>query len=113
MRGKITKCGDFYIERAGKMVVQMCPFILDEYRGHTSCGDWCPLFGEPSKESEQGKVTLTAEELKLLATRIKDNASLSVFFQNKGIEIKEGETALKLCHKTLVFNEFTDERGKS
>lgn len=49
MKGKITKRGDFYIERPGKMVVQICPFALDEYRGHTTCGDWCPLFGEPER----------------------------------------------------------------
>ena len=41
MKGKIDEDGNLYIERAGKMKQQFCPFDVKP------CGDWCPLFGEP------------------------------------------------------------------
>ena len=44
MKGKIDEDGNLYIERAGKMKQQFCPFDVKP------CGDWCPLFGEPEAE---------------------------------------------------------------
>jgi hypothetical protein len=45
MNGKISKEGTLYIERAGVMKRQECPFVNSVDAG-TACGDWCPLFGE-------------------------------------------------------------------
>ena len=59
---------------------QICPFIhpLDNFE--LLCGDWCPLFGEPTQ------------------------------YYSDGVVVANGKTLLTLCHKTLVFDEFTDER---
>jgi len=45
MDGKITKDGDLMILRAGKWKQQICP------TSSLNCGDACPLFGEPYKET--------------------------------------------------------------
>ena len=43
LRGKIDNCGNLYIERAGRLMVeQLCP-----YGEMKNCGHHCPLFGEP------------------------------------------------------------------
>ena len=44
MEGKISEKGILYIERAGVMKLQGCPY------GGDWCGDGCPLFGEPIPE---------------------------------------------------------------
>ena len=41
MKGRIDKNGTFQIHRAGQWIAQVCPHSGD------SCGDTCPLFGEP------------------------------------------------------------------
>ena len=43
MKIKIDEKGCLWIERAGKFKLQGCP---RNNEGMT-CGDWCPLFGEP------------------------------------------------------------------
>jgi hypothetical protein len=42
MKIKIDNEGCLWIERAGKMKAQICPY--DE--NWTGCGDWCPLFDD-------------------------------------------------------------------
>jgi len=42
MKAKINADGFLEIERAGKFKEQMCP------KCKMKCGDWCPLFHEPS-----------------------------------------------------------------
>jgi hypothetical protein len=50
MKGTIDREGTLFIERAGKMKGQSCPFSISmEW-----CGDWCPLFGEPENYNELG-----------------------------------------------------------
>jgi len=52
MNGKIDKSGDLLIERGGVMRKQGCPYRIDLFEGvhfdYRLCGDWCPLFVEPS-----------------------------------------------------------------
>ena len=60
MNGKISKTGLLRIERGTKEQHQQCPYQQDDVR----CGDWCPLFGEPSViEITDGKPSSTALEL--------------------------------------------------
>ena len=42
MEGKINEFGNLSVERGGKLKGQVCPT-----QPENSCGDWCPLFGEP------------------------------------------------------------------
>jgi hypothetical protein len=44
MKIVISRYGLLYLERAGTLKEQVCPFA----DGETSCGDWCPFFREPS-----------------------------------------------------------------
>lgn len=44
MKIEIDGNGHLWIERKGKMKQQKCPYF-SEYE--KSCGDWCPMFGEP------------------------------------------------------------------
>ena len=58
MKIKIDESGALYIERAGKMRKQYCP-----YTGAATlprfCGDWCPLFKEYSLDfGENGLLML-------------------------------------------------------
>ena len=54
MKGAIGKDGSLFIERAGVMKRQMCPFVEIE----ACCGDDCSLFGEPFKHTDVlGRVT--------------------------------------------------------
>ena len=54
--------GWLFIERAGKMKAQECPFaedrdVIDGIRIRRNCGDWCPLFGEPKHIESVGELT--------------------------------------------------------
>ncbi len=80
MKGKINNEGELYIERAGRMVSQLCPYRSSA--PHT-CGDWCPLFGEPSREYI---CTIMGQDC---------------FSKN---------TTLNLCNKKMTLTEFKDER---
>lgn len=89
MKIKIDKRGYLFLERGGAMKEQGCPFgpIYDQ-RGvlrKRTCGDWCPLFGEP----------ITTECV-------------------PAIEVPP-LTSIALCEKGMVTchpSDFTDERGK-
>ena len=90
MNGKIDASGFLWIERAGVMKKQRCPFnssvnpilstmsgqIKEIKAGVSYCGDWCPLFGEPSPVHDG------------------DNPLIE----------------LSLCHAYPEFDTFTDER---
>ena len=45
MNGKIASSGVLFIERAGTLTEQACPF--SSMSPSAFCGDNCPLFGEP------------------------------------------------------------------
>jgi hypothetical protein len=47
MKVKISEEGLLYMERAGQMKPQYCPYSQDPARNGSMCGDWCPLFGAP------------------------------------------------------------------
>ena len=53
MEFKIDKSGFLEIKRAGKWKKQFCPFAESGDGGATPdpCGDWCPLFDEPTGAS--------------------------------------------------------------
>ncbi len=53
MKIKINREGLLWIERKGVMKEQICPYCSSAIWSGTSvvrakCGDWCPLFVEPS-----------------------------------------------------------------
>jgi hypothetical protein len=86
MKGKIDENGWLWIERAGKLKKQLCPFSNggdweascgDWCPWEASCGDWCPMFGDPYR-----------------------------YTLEKGIPA----TAIDICQAVLVFEEFEDER---
>lgn len=52
--GKIDKTGKLWIERAGKMKPQDCPYHPEQ--GVVRCGDWCPMFGEPNRMEHSGRI---------------------------------------------------------
>jgi len=83
MKGKIDKYGALYIERAGKMKDQLCPYI-SERGSPIACCDECPLFGEPKPTMDIGLY---------------------------GRSEKTGQTTIEICHRDLIFDEFTDERN--
>jgi hypothetical protein len=92
MKGMINEAGVLHIERkrdnnclSGSLIPARCPF------DRTECGDWCPLFGEPYPHTER-RNPFSALDLSTELT---------------------GKTALSLCHKTLIFDEFTDEREET
>ena len=84
MKGKIDSDGFLNIIRNTNIgeayIMQFCPHV--QGNAPTGCGHWCPLFGEP-------------EKFKFIK-RIGDDPF-------DGVE-------LKLCHTSLRFDEFTDER---
>ena len=83
MKGKINNEGKLYIERAGVMKQQLCPNSFSEAVPYM-CGDWCPMFGEPSREY---MCTIMGQDC---------------FSKN---------TTLTICNnKTITFTEFKDER---
>ena len=54
MNGEIDKNGFLSIWRSfDRLVRQMCPFNTTD----AVCGDWCPLFGEPTADDD-GEVML-------------------------------------------------------
>lgn len=90
MKGKIDKKGNLYIERDSRHDGAVyCPFQQTDLSGKdVTCGDWCPLFGEPYPHTERASPT-------------------------NGLDrrmVETGQTVLSLCHTTLIFDEFTDER---
>lgn len=92
MKGMINEAGVLHIERkrdnnclSGSLIPARCPF------DRTECGDWCPLFGEPYPHTER-RYPCDALDLSIRLT---------------------GKTVLSLCHKTLIFDEFTDEREET
>lgn len=88
MKGKIDNNGWLWIERGGKEKLQECPFTQKTFQVNNltirePCGDWCPLFGEPT--------------------------IICLDTINRGD--RKTETALPICHgKYLHFDEFTDEK---
>jgi len=54
MNGKIGKDSSFYIERAGILKKQYCPYV----EAPTECADSCPLFGEPDYQTEEDLTVL-------------------------------------------------------
>ena len=52
MKATITSGGVLNIERIGTLKECFCPFEPNA-EASTVCGDWCPLFGEPSIQSKQ------------------------------------------------------------
>lgn len=51
MRGRIDIHGDLLIWRGKGWKYQRCPYGGIDHQGN--CGDWCPLFGEPVRYSEE------------------------------------------------------------
>jgi hypothetical protein len=86
MKGKIDKKGHLWIERGGKMKEKYCMYnSLGD-----NCADYCPLFGEPEEHDD--------EDWNPTTERYEPNGKKYV--------------KITLCHRTLVFNELTDERAK-
>jgi hypothetical protein len=84
MKGKIDKYGNLYIERVDKMKSQSCPFKeKSEHDYFENCNDECPMFGEPKPTIDIGLY---------------------------GRSEKTGQTTIEICHRDLIFDEFTDER---
>lgn len=62
MKGKVDNKGTLWIERAGTMKEQACPFSngetvrVNDMEAVTmnTCGDWCPHFGEPRMDIANG-----------------------------------------------------------
>jgi len=98
MEGKIDIDGFLEFWRKNTFKALSCPFSNDINQSDindnkyvpmgTSCGDWCPQFGEPE------------EELKTL-NGLEDYIHI----------IKTGKITLTICqNRTLIFDEFEDER---
>ncbi len=110
MKGKIDGDGSLLFERGGEMKEQYCPYRVAGSLPR-KCGDWCPLFGEPSDKNEGGHITLSIDSLRSAAELIKRKQGVA-FFVDEANAIPEGiGVSLQLCHKTLIFSEFDDERG--
>jgi hypothetical protein len=112
MKGKINVDGFLSIMRVVDYELQVCPFTnrVTDKEDSFPCGDWCPLFGEPSNENEGGHITLSIESLRSAAELIKRKQGVA-FFVDEVNAIPEGVgVSLQLCHKTLIFSEFDDER---
>ncbi|NCC14691.1 MAG: hypothetical protein EOM32_15110 [Spirochaetia bacterium] len=89
MKGKIDSKGKLLIERADGMKMQDCPFSPE-----SSCGDWCPLFGEPVFDEDRVmQVGRSGDAAGSVKVGLKESASLS------------------LCHRNLRFEKLTDERN--
>ena len=56
MKAQIDKDGALWIERGGVLKETGCPYDNppDSGLGSASCGDWCPLFGEPETQNDGG-----------------------------------------------------------
>jgi len=57
MRIKINSDGFLLIERAGMFKTQDCPYCPTV----ASCGDWCPMFGDPEKEDSDSRLFYSIE----------------------------------------------------
>jgi len=102
MKGKIDKDGNMCIERDSRHDGAVyCPFQQTNFWGKdVMCGDWCPLFGEPYPHTERRKSRKRRE---------RGEAG-----RREGLSTElTGKTALSLCHTTLIFDEFTDEREET
>ena len=107
MTGIITTAGYLQIKRPRGSIPCICPFNHNIYETMITdirtrvidpqyCGDWCPLFGEPEPHTvpygllpeKPGSTTYCMADLKK----------------------ETSQTAIQLCHRTLVFDKFTDER---
>ena len=55
---KIDAGGYLWLKRAEEWRAQYCPFA---YEGDVKCGDWCPLFSEPSFYNEGEDKTVYIE----------------------------------------------------
>jgi hypothetical protein len=88
MNGRINKNGQLYIKRSNcpTMVQQLCPYVHND---DASCGEWCPLFGEASPSKWAGSPDPNSV----------DRKSNSKHWN------------LKICRKTLFFDNFIDERN--
>jgi len=84
MKAKINRVGCLFVERAGEMRIQFCPFASKTEGAPDVCGDWCPAFREPEQQ------------------RSWSNDSTYPRF------------VLSLCNAAgdLFFDEIEDERGK-
>lgn len=84
MKIKIDKDGRLFLDRAGKMTKQWCPYSQSD----NSCGDWCPHFGEPEPHE------------------VADNPGMwPTYYHQDGEQIR-------LCHGTVIVGEIEDEREK-
>jgi len=59
MRIQINENGRLLLERAGWLKTQYCPKQAEAI----SCGDWCPLFGEPELKGNIICISLCEKEI--------------------------------------------------
>lgn len=55
---QINKHGELFIRRGSELKEQSCPFSSSTGVDPVNCGDWCPLFGEPSQWSGETTIYL-------------------------------------------------------
>ena len=71
MKGRINKHGRLRIGRAGKLKDVFCPHQPEARGEMKSCGDWCPLFGEPVSQDD-GKTWIELCECSWFFTDFED-----------------------------------------
>lgn len=77
---------DGKIDEKGFLVIMRGGVPKEQFCAHSDtvrCGDGCPLFNEPEPDEE---------------------------YFNEGGYKPSSKTNIELCHNTLVFNDFVDER---
>lgn len=57
MKGLINTKGYLELERKGKVRPQYCPFSSNH--NWNNCGEWCPHFGEPQLDKNEGTISLS------------------------------------------------------
>ena len=73
MKAKIDKDGCLHLERAGKFKIQCCPYSTRfEPGGSSYCGDWCPLFEEPTEDPNNKVVAIFLCERSIYADELID-----------------------------------------
>ena len=74
MKISIDSNGCLWLERAGKIQPQFCPFYVRRPEEHTvsMCGDWCPHFGVPDEDAFSISLKLSCGAGRLLFTDDKD-----------------------------------------
>lgn len=91
MKIKINRMGFLFIERAGEMKAQMCP-----YRDMSNCGDWCPLFNIETKNEyenagmpsmKDGEIVLPEKKLKKVHHSLQLCGTIYNFVRNVDIEL--------------------------